>query len=255
MSSREGSALTVPSNFAFSVSSQRGTLRPSSASRAFAIRATCAVFLMENARRLQAEGAPRDQVLASAIWAIVENMARTLWHQVEIPKDAVVLLHHLCYASGLSEPGLAEGTLDQAKQRVDNFAAGFIEAGASGFIPKAYRLEEIEAALRVVLRHRVYLPAELLLAESVSQRSDPEELPREDLAGFVASELSPRQRQVLALAIRGLPAKLIARELAIAEGTVKVHLSMVYRALGARNRTDALYRVLAADAASAVDLP
>jgi DNA-binding NarL/FixJ family response regulator len=29
-----------------------------------------------------------------------------------------------------------------------------IEAGAAGFVPKSYRLDEIEAALRVVLRHR-----------------------------------------------------------------------------------------------------
>jgi hypothetical protein len=57
---------------------------------------------------------------------------------VGLATDAVVLLHHLCYASGLSEPGLAEGTLDQAKQRVDNFAAGFIKAGASAVIAEAY---------------------------------------------------------------------------------------------------------------------
>ena len=57
---------------------------------------------------------------------------------VKLAPDAVVLLHHLCYASGLSEPGLPEGTLDQAKQRVDNFAAGFIRAGASAVIAEAY---------------------------------------------------------------------------------------------------------------------
>ena len=57
---------------------------------------------------------------------------------VKLAPDAVVLLHHLCYASGLSEPGLPEGTLDEAKQRVDNFAAGFIRAGASAVIAEAY---------------------------------------------------------------------------------------------------------------------
>jgi hypothetical protein len=57
---------------------------------------------------------------------------------VKLAKDAVVLLHHLCYASGLSEPDLPEGTLDQARQRVDNFAAGFIAAGASAVIAEAY---------------------------------------------------------------------------------------------------------------------
>jgi activator of 2-hydroxyglutaryl-CoA dehydratase len=63
------------------------------APRAFGINASCAVFLMENASKLQAQGVPRDQILASANWAIVENMARSLWNQLELPGEAVVLLH------------------------------------------------------------------------------------------------------------------------------------------------------------------
>lgn len=69
--------------------------------RGLAINATCAVFLMENARKLQIQGVPRAEILASANWAIVENMARTLWAQVELPKHAVVLLHG---QTMLSEP-------------------------------------------------------------------------------------------------------------------------------------------------------
>ena len=60
---------------------------------AFSIDATCAVFLMENARKMQAEGYPEDSILASCVHAIVENMARTLWDQVELPKNSLVLLH------------------------------------------------------------------------------------------------------------------------------------------------------------------
>jgi len=59
--------------------------------------------------------------------------------QVTLAKNAVVLLNHLCYASGLSEPGLPEGTLDQARQRVDNYAAGFVKAGAAAVIAEAYQ--------------------------------------------------------------------------------------------------------------------
>ncbi len=58
--------------------------------------------------------------------------------QVRLATDAVVLLHHLCYASGNSEPGVVEGSLAAAKQRVDNFAAGFVRAGASAVIADAY---------------------------------------------------------------------------------------------------------------------
>ena len=57
--------------------------------------------------------------------------------QIKLAKDAVVLLHHLCYASGNTEPGLPEGTFAQARQRVDNYAAGFIRAGASAVIAEA----------------------------------------------------------------------------------------------------------------------
>ncbi|MGA9991550.1 MAG: BadF/BadG/BcrA/BcrD ATPase family protein [Thiobacillaceae bacterium] len=72
-----------------------------SAARAMAINATCAVFLMENARKLQVQGVPRAEILASANWAIIENMSRTLWRQVELPSKAVVLLHG---QTMLSEP-------------------------------------------------------------------------------------------------------------------------------------------------------
>jgi flagellar hook assembly protein FlgD len=57
---------------------------------------------------------------------------------VQLAPNAVVLLGHLCYASGSSEPGLAAPTLDVAKQRVDNFAAGFIAAGASAVFADAH---------------------------------------------------------------------------------------------------------------------
>jgi hypothetical protein len=57
---------------------------------------------------------------------------------IDLAPDAVVLLNHLCYASGNSEPGMAEGTLAVAKQRVDNFAAGFVRAGASAVVAEAY---------------------------------------------------------------------------------------------------------------------
>ena len=63
------------------------------APKAYEINATCAVFLMENARKMQALGYPKNEILASTNYAIVENMARTLWNQIKLPDNAVVLLH------------------------------------------------------------------------------------------------------------------------------------------------------------------
>jgi flagellar hook assembly protein FlgD len=57
---------------------------------------------------------------------------------VQLAPNAIVLLHHLCYASGNPEPGNAEPTLDVATQRVDNFAAGFLAAGARAVIADSH---------------------------------------------------------------------------------------------------------------------
>ena len=57
---------------------------------------------------------------------------------VRLAPNAVVLLGHLCYASGSSEPGRTDPTRSQAQQRVDNFAAGFLAAGARAVIAEAY---------------------------------------------------------------------------------------------------------------------
>lgn len=49
---------------------------------------------------------------------------------IRLAPNAVVFLQNLCYAPGAGEPGAPEPTLSVAQQRVDNFASGFIRAGA-----------------------------------------------------------------------------------------------------------------------------
>ncbi len=53
---------------------------------------------------------------------------------LDLAPGAIILLHHLCYAAGNSEPGDAAPSQSVAKQRVDNYAAGFLKAGASAVI-------------------------------------------------------------------------------------------------------------------------
>ena len=53
---------------------------------------------------------------------------------LDLAPGAVVILNHLCYAAGNSEPGAAEPTVSVARQRVDNYAAGFLKAGAAAVI-------------------------------------------------------------------------------------------------------------------------
>lgn len=111
-----------------------------------------------------------------------------------------------------------------------------VELGAAGFIPKAYSSEMMVAALGKVLAGQIFLPAEAL------QASGPKAGGRAalDTAARFAG-LTARQIDVYRAATRGLPNKLIARDLGIEESTVKSHLTAVFAALGVRNRTEAAY--------------
>ena len=122
-----------------------------------------------------------------------------------------------------------------------------ISHGAAGYIPKSTSQRETLEALSQVLTTGVFLPS-LLEFEVIPEVASDTCLPHDDIADFLRVEFSPRQREVFARALRGKPNKVIARELGIAEGTVKVHLAMAFRALGVRNRTEAMYRVMMANA-------
>jgi hypothetical protein len=61
-----------------------------------------------------------------------------LANEVRLAPNAVVLLHHLCYASGNSESGQTPPTDAIARQRVDNMAAGWLGIGARAVIAEAH---------------------------------------------------------------------------------------------------------------------
>ena len=172
--------------------------------------------------------------------------------------DLVLLDYHLPGHSGLEALQAMRETFEGAPivivsgdQRPQNIRRA-IEAGAAGYVPKTMPEPEMVAALALVMAHGIYLPPVALFDAEPAAVDGEAHVENEALVAFMAAELSPRQREVFAQALRGKPNKVIARELGIAEGTVKVHLAMVYRALGVANRTEAMYRVLSADAVAAV---
>ena len=103
-----------------------------------------------------------------------------------------------------------------------------IDAGAAGFIPKSTDPDITIQALRLVLAQGVYLPPMAL--SHAAQRQGQRPLPA----------LSEKQSSVLRSLLQGKSNKLIARELSIAEGTVKAHLWAVYQALGVNSRSQAM---------------
>jgi hypothetical protein len=57
---------------------------------------------------------------------------------INLAPNAVVILNHLCYASGNSEPGRALPTKSTAIKRVDNFGAGFLRTGAKAVFAEGH---------------------------------------------------------------------------------------------------------------------
>ena len=105
-----------------------------------------------------------------------------------------------------------------------------VRAGAAGYLLKDVEPRELVKAIRTV--HG----GEALLHPAVAAR-----LMDEFAAGPApepnAAGLTGREREVLTLIARGLANKLIARELAISEKTVKAHVSSILGKLGLTDRT------------------
>jgi DNA-binding NarL/FixJ family response regulator len=114
-----------------------------------------------------------------------------------------------------------------------------IESGASGFIPKSSTPEVLIAALRLILAGGVYLPPTAFQGMGGARHSA--DVSRQPASKEPVDSLSERQLQVLLLAVQGKSNKVIARDLKIAPGTVKQHLSAAFRALGVKNRTEAVF--------------
>lgn len=113
-----------------------------------------------------------------------------------------------------------------------------LEAGALGFIPKASSATLILAALRQVLAGDLYIPAVLKAPNSTTLSRS-----RAVLSEARQSALTIRQREVAHLLAQGCANKAIAGRLAMSEGTVKVHVGAIFRALNVSNRTEAVLAI------------
>jgi DNA-binding NarL/FixJ family response regulator len=118
-----------------------------------------------------------------------------------------------------------------------------LDNGAMGFIPKAATPEIMMAALRLVFARGIYLPPSVFLTERVASEQ-PNTVSATDHAQRRTTPahlgLTQRQAEVLHLILQGKPAKLICRELALSNSTVKAHTSAVLRALNVTTRTQAV---------------
>lgn len=107
-----------------------------------------------------------------------------------------------------------------------------LHIGAKGFIPKTSSSSLLMNALKLILDGGTYLPSELL-NDTADSSGDQVSL---DTA------LTPRQIDVLKLLSLGKSNKEIALLLKLSEGTVKLHVTAILRALDVSNRTEAVIK-------------
>jgi DNA-binding NarL/FixJ family response regulator len=119
----------------------------------------------------------------------------------------------------------------------DDYIFGALSAGASGFLLKRTRPEELIAAIHTIAAGDSLLSPSVTsrVVERMAGQPPPDAAPDPRL-----SELTPRETQVLELVARGRSNAEIAAELIIEESTVKTHVKRVLAKLDARDRVQAV---------------
>jgi DNA-binding NarL/FixJ family response regulator len=121
---------------------------------------------------------------------------------------------------------------------LDTYVYESLRAGASGFMLKDAPPEEIVAAVRIVAAGEALLAPAVTrsVIEEFARRPAPP--PPSEPASLAA--LTPRERDVFALLVRGLSNPEICRELVISDATAKTHVARILQKLNLRDRVQAV---------------
>jgi NarL family two-component system response regulator LiaR len=167
------------------------------------------------ALRLARELKP-DVVIMEAHMARLDSVEATRRVKTELPETAVIILT-ACEDEG--------------------YIVGLLGAGASGYLLKSTRGEELVQGIRFVQAGEFV--SHPLVAQKLFKRAT-----RRPLAVNSVEHLTNRELEVLKLAARGMSNRDIAAELGVGLRTVKGHLMTIFEKMGVRSRTEAVLKAL-----------
>jgi len=132
----------------------------------------------------------------------------------------------------------------------DDFAyvAGLLENGASGYILKSVKADEMVAAIRATALGESILDARV--AKQVFERiaghgaSSSPARPAQEAGAGAAAALTPKERQVLRMLASGRANKEIAHDLGLSPRTVQTHVASIFSKMGVASRTEAVVKAL-----------
>ena len=199
-------------------------------------------MLLESQDDVELVGEADDGTTAVELLAGVE--ADVILMDVRMPRmDGIEATRRIVGGSG---GGRTDGPADGSGPRVlvlttfdlDEYAFEAIRAGASGFLLKDTGLEELMAAIRHV--H----DGDAVMAPSTTrrliERFAARPTPAPDVESAPLDGLTSREGEVYLMLARGFPNDRIARELSIAEGTVRIHVGRILGKLGLHDRSQAV---------------
>ncbi|WP_144873453.1 response regulator [Hyella patelloides] len=172
----------------------------------------------------------------------VANNVQTAIEQVEILKPDVVLMDiKMPIMDGTEATRMIAQRFPDTKVLVistfdeDDYIARAIKAGAKGYLLKDMPVEELAQVIRSVHRGYTQMAPGLMekMLDVILNSNRTETKPDES----EITELTPREAEVLKLIGTGCTNREIARQLYIAEGTVKTHVTHIFNRLNLRNRT------------------
>jgi len=144
--------------------------------------------------------------------------------------DGITVLKHLI-ENGMKMPIVILTTSSDERDLIEA-----LRSGARGYLLKDMEPDELVAALRDIDAGKTVVAPNLtqILAEVVQGKST---MP--DLESSPFDELTPRETEILGLLAEGQSNKVIARNLGISDGTVKLHVKAILRKLDVHSRVEA----------------
>ena len=183
----------------------------------------------------------RGVQVVAAVGSGEEGVRRAM----ELPADLILLDVKMPGMNGietlkqLRASGVLAPVVMLTMSREDADLSAALRGGAQGYLLKDIEPEELVPALEAALQGDNVVARELVgtLARLVRGNAGPQEPVRRAAPPF--TELTPRELEILECIADGSSNKMIARELDITDGTVKLHVKAILRKLGMRSRVEA----------------
>jgi len=175
--------------------------------------------------------------VADAVASGIEGLQRA----AELRPDIVLLDLRMPDMGGLAvleklrenEPGIPVVMLTTSNEETDLIKS--LRSGAQGYLLKDMEPDELVSALRDIENGKNVVAQDL--TDALARMVQGDTNVADDDGPF--SELTPREMEILCLLAEGQSNKLIARNLGISDGTVKLHVKAILRKLGIHSRVEA----------------